>query len=50
LHHKASWFLDQRGRPLPVPDELTAAAKVFVREAAGQAAWISREAHRRGIR
>jgi hypothetical protein len=46
---KADLFLEFDGKPRPLPDHLTVEQRVRAEEAGRKAAWIRREAHRRGL-
>lgn len=46
---KADLFLEFNGEPRPLPDHLTVEQRVRAEEAGRKAAWIRREAHRRGL-
>ncbi|WP_406320174.1 hypothetical protein [Streptomyces sp. NBC_01637] len=49
LPRKADLLLRSDGEPAPVPEHLTGEARERAEYAAQLAAWIRREAHRRGI-
>jgi hypothetical protein len=49
LPHKADLLLEPNGAPRPLPDHLTGEARDRAVEAGRKAAWIRREAHRRGL-
>ncbi|MGQ3551677.1 hypothetical protein [Streptomyces rochei] len=49
LTHKADLLLEPNGKPRPLPDHLTGRARERAEEAVRKAAWIRREAHRRGL-
>ncbi|MBL3670725.1 hypothetical protein JL475_33110 [Streptomyces sp. M2CJ-2] len=46
---KAGLLLEPNGKPKPVPDHLTGEARERAERAVRHAAWIRREAHRRGL-
>ncbi|MEU0590020.1 hypothetical protein [Streptomyces ardesiacus] len=50
LTHKADLFLEPDGEPRPLPGHLAGDARERAEEAGRKAAWIRREAHRRGLR
>ncbi|MFG3136153.1 hypothetical protein ACGFZA_08005 [Streptomyces sp. NPDC048211] len=47
---KADWFLEPGGEPKPIPAHLTGEARERAERAGTHAAWVRREAHRRGLR
>ncbi|MFI6341134.1 hypothetical protein [Streptomyces sp. NPDC050535] len=49
LPHKADLLLEPNDEPKPIPDHLVGEARERAEEAGSQAAWIRREAHRRGL-
>lgn len=49
LHHKAGLLLERNGEPRTLPPRLTPEEREQARQACSTAAWIRREAHRRGI-
>ncbi|MET9445393.1 hypothetical protein [Streptomyces sp. NPDC006610] len=50
LPRKADLLLDPNGKPHPLPDHLVGEARERAAQARQKAAWIRREAHRRGLR
>jgi hypothetical protein len=46
---KADLLLEPEGSPRPLPDHLTDEQHAVAQRAAAKAAWIRREAHRRGL-
>ncbi|MFF1499776.1 hypothetical protein ACFVZR_07830 [Streptomyces sp. NPDC058316] len=50
LHWKADLLLEPGGEPRPAPAHLTGEKRERALEAGRRAAWIRREAHRRGLR
>ncbi|WP_328336705.1 hypothetical protein [Streptomyces violaceus] len=50
LTHKADLLLEQNGEPKPIPDHLIGEARDRAECARQHAAWVRREAHRRGLR
>ncbi|MDT0608904.1 hypothetical protein [Streptomyces lancefieldiae] len=50
LTYKADLFLEPGGEPRPLPDHLTGESRERAVEAGQKAAWIRREARRRGLR
>ncbi|MDX3324735.1 hypothetical protein PV405_08650 [Streptomyces sp. ME02-6979-3A] len=50
LTHKADLLLDPNGEPSPIPSHLVGEARKRAEKAGVHAAWVRREAHRRGLR